>query len=195
MYLHIYDRAFSWIPEGSRVLDLGTGDGTFLERLVREKRVIGEGVEQNPEMVMRCIEKGLTVHQGDVLDGLDQYGDDSFDIALLIGTFQELVYPHRVIREAFRVARRILVAYHNFAYWKIRLRLVVEGRVPVTVSMPDQWYDTPNRNYCSIMDFKNMCFSQGFVEEQCDYFNSSTSMRLWPNLMAEEVLTSLMLRR
>lgn len=191
MYPHIYDTAFDWITEGSRVLDLGTGDGAFLARIVREKNVEGEGVEQDSEMVARCIEQGLVVHQGDVMDGLDQYGDNTFDYALMIGTFQELHRPHHVMKEAFRVARRLIVAYHNFSYWRIRVKLLVGGRVPVTPSMPHRWYESPNMNFCSILDFHNMCDAYDFIEEKNAYFNSSGAKVLFPNFFAEQVLTML----
>lgn len=173
------------------MLDLGTGDGSFLTRIVREKNVEGEGVEQDSEMVARCIEQGLVVHQGDVLDGLDQYDDNTFDYALMIGTFQELHKPHLIMQEAFRVAKRLVIAYNNFAYWRVRGKLMFDGRVPVTRSMPHLWYESPNMNFCSILDFRSMCKDYSFIEEKSAYFNSAGSPVVFPNFFAEEALTML----
>jgi methionine biosynthesis protein MetW len=102
----LYDTVIEWIPEGSKVLDLGTGDGEFLERLIVSRNAKGEGVEINPDLVTKCIERGLVVLQGDILDGLDQYGNGAFDYILLLGTMQELLDPQRVINEAFRVGKK-----------------------------------------------------------------------------------------
>jgi len=93
MHPGIYETVLRWIPEKSRVLDLGAGDGAFLARLVQARQATGEGVEKDPALVARCVERGLVVHQGDIADGLDQYGDRTFDFVLLLGTFQELVLP------------------------------------------------------------------------------------------------------
>ncbi len=188
MFAHVYNTAYDWIPEQSRVLDLGTGDGEFLARLVHEKGLEAEGVEKDAEMVARCIENGVVVHQGDVIDGLDQYEDDSFDFILMIGTFQELSRPHGILQEAFRVGKRIIIGYHNFAYWKIRFKLMFEGRVPMTNSMPYLWYQSPNTMFFSIIDFEVMCENFGYVVERSAYFN--TRGRVWPapNFFGEQVL-------
>ena len=99
MYPGIYETVLSWIPEASRVLDLGSGDGAFLERLVQTRQVTAEGVEKDSALVARCVERGLVVHQGDIADGLDQYGDNTFDFVLLLGTFQELVSPADILQQ------------------------------------------------------------------------------------------------
>lgn len=191
IYPGIYDTALEWIPEKSRVLDLGSGDGAFLERLVKEKHVEGEGVEIESEMVIRCIERGLVVHQGDLLDGLDQYEDKSFDYVLMMGTFQELMKPHLVIQEAFRVGRRVMIAYNNFSYWRIRFQLMFFGRAPVTQAMPHTWYESPNHQFCSIIDFQDMCEAFGFHQAKTAYCHSSGRIHLIPNYRAEQVLTLL----
>ena len=188
MHPLLYDRAIQWIPQKARVLDLGTGTGEFLDRLVREKGVQGEGVEKNAESLAECIDKGLIVHQGDVLDGLDQYEDASFDFALLLGTFQELQNPHLVLQEAFRVARHILVAFHSFSYWEVRWKLLITGRVPMTRSMPHKWYSSPNLNYSSLLDFHAMCEDFHFHEEKYAYFSQRGEVKFQPNFFAEQVL-------
>ena len=105
MHPGIYKTVLEWIPEKSRVLDLGTGDGSFLASLVQTRLVTGEGVEKDSALVARCVERGQTVHQSDIVDGLDQYGDGAFDFVLLLGTFQELISP-AVLRKTGTVFRR-----------------------------------------------------------------------------------------
>jgi methionine biosynthesis protein MetW len=187
----LYDVVLAWVPEGARVLDLGTGDGEFLARLVQARHARGEGVERNPELVTRCIERGLVVHQGDVLDGLDQYGAGAVDCVLLLGTFQELLEPQVVLREAFRVGKCVIVSYSNFAHWRARLHLLCRGRAPVTPALPQPWYGTANRHFFSILDFAELCAAMNLRQTRCAYFNQRGRVRWWPNLRAERALSLL----
>ena len=182
----IYDTVIKWIPQGARVLDLGTGDGAFLQRLVQTRQVTGEGVEQDATLVGRCVERGLVVHQGDIANGLDQYGQHAFDYVLLLGTFQELVAPAEIVREAFRVGRQVIIAYSNFAYLGVRAQILLQGRTPVTRSLPLPWYQTPNLHFLSILDFRDFCRDIGVHEMQSAYFNGRGLVRYLPNLRAEE---------
>jgi methionine biosynthesis protein MetW len=191
MHRGIYESVLDWIPEGARVLDLGTGDGAFLERVVRAKRVMAEGVEINPEMVARCIERGLVAHQGNIAEGLDQYGDQTFDYVLLLGTFQELISPVEIVREAFRVGRRVIIAYSNFAHYRVRLQILFRGRTPLTKSLPQPWYRTTNLHFLSILDFREFCRQMGVAAVRQAYFDSRGEVVVLPNLFAEEVVTLL----
>jgi methionine biosynthesis protein MetW len=191
MHPGIYQSVLDWIPEGARVLDLGTGDGAFLERLVRTKRVLAEGVERNPELVARCIERGLVAHQSNIAEGLDQYGDQTFDYVLLLGTFQELIAPVEIVREAFRVGRHVIIAYSNFAYYRVRLQLLFRGRSPVTQSLPQLWYRTANLHFLSILDFRQLCRQMDLLAIRQACFNSSGEVVVLPNLFAEEAVTLL----
>ncbi len=191
MHSSLYDRVVDWIPSKARVLDLGSGDGTFLDRLVQAKQIRGEGVERNPDLVTRCIERGLVVHQGDLLDGLDQYGTDAFDYLLLLGTLQELIDPQHVLREAFRVGRQVIVSYSNFAHLRARLQLLFTGRAPVTRALPSSWYHTANTHFFSILDFAEFCRSTGFREVRSAYFNHRGPVNWWFNLRAEFALSML----
>ena len=191
MYQTLYNQVLDWIPERSRVLDLGTGDGEFLERLVKSKHIAGEGVEQNPELVTRCIERGLAVHQGDVVDGLDQYGDGAFDYVLLLGTFQELRHSEQLVREAMRVGRRLIVSYSNFAHLRVRCQMMLQGRSPVTKALPSPWYRTPNIHFFSILDFQEFCRAMRIHEVRRAFYNARGSVVWLPNLRAEVALSLL----
>lgn len=188
---HIYQTVLDWIPEKSSVLDLGTGDGAFLERLVQSKQIRGEGVEKDAALVARCVERGLVVHQGDIADGLDQYSSGAFDYVLLLGTFQELMFPLEIIREAFRVGREVIVSYVNFAHLSVRLQISLHGRTPMTPSLPSPWYRTRNLHFLSLLDFQDFCREAGIREVKRACFNASGAVRLFPNLRAEEVVTLL----
>lgn len=185
MYQKLYNQVIDWIPKGSRVLDLGTGDGEFLARLIQARKVIGEGVEKDPELVTRCICRGLVVHQGDILDGLDQYGDSSFDYILLLGTFQELRDLQLVLREVFRVGRQAIISYNNFAHLPVRLQLMFYGRTPMTRSLPSPWYRTPNVHFFSILDFEEFCHRVKIKLVKSAYFNHRGQVRFLCNLRSE----------
>jgi methionine biosynthesis protein MetW len=191
MYQNLYNQVIGWVPEQARVLDLGTGDGEFLERLVKEKRVAGEGVELDPAKVTRCIERGLAVHQGDVMNGLDQYGDGAFDHVLLLGTFQELKPSEQLIKEALRVGRRLIVSYSNFAHLRVRWQMALSGRSPMTKALPSPWYRTPNIHFFSILDFHDFCEAMQVREISSAYFNAHGPVRWLPNLRAEVALSLL----
>jgi methionine biosynthesis protein MetW len=188
MHPGVYNSVLEWMPEGARVLDLGTGDGAFLDRLVRARRIVAEGVEKNPELVARCIQRGLVVHQGNIMEGLDQYGDQTFDFVTLLGTFQELISPTEIVREAFRVGRRVIIAYSNFAHYRVRLQILFRGRTPVTKSLPGIWYRTTNLHFLSILDFHEFCWTMGVAETRHAFFDSHGVVVVLPNLFAEEVV-------
>ena len=191
MHPGIYETVLRWIPEKSRVLDLGTGDGAFLARLVQTRHVTGEGVEKNSALVARCVERGLTVHQSDIADGLDQYGDSSFDFVLLLGTFQELISPAEIIRETFRVGREVIVSYANFAHVRVRAQILFQGRTPVTRSLPAPWYRTHNLHFLSLLDFQEFCRDLGVRETNRACFNARGAVHFLPNFRAEEAVSLL----
>jgi methionine biosynthesis protein MetW len=187
----IYETVAEWIPEKSRVLDLGSGDGAFLERLTKARQVLGEGVEKDPTLVTRCIQRGLVVHQGDIADGLDQHADATFDYVLLLGTFQELIEPAEIVLEAFRVGRQVIVSYSNFAHYRVRLQVLFRGRTPVTPSLPTPWHRTRNLHFLSVADFESFCHESGMTEAQRAFFNRRGPVRLLPNLRAETAVSLL----
>jgi methionine biosynthesis protein MetW len=148
-------------------------------------------VEKNPDLAARCIERGLVVHQSDIAEGLDQYGGQAFDYVLLLGTFQELVSPMEVVREAFRVGRRVIIAYSNFAHYAVRLQILFRGRTPVTRSLPQLWYQTTNLHFLSTLDFREFCRQMGVTPVRQACFGSRGRVGVLPNLFAAEVVTLL----
>jgi methionine biosynthesis protein MetW len=191
MHSGIYETVLDWIPPRSRVLDLGTGDGAFLERLVRTRQVAGEGVEKDAVLVARCVERGLVVHQGNIADGLDQYGDRTFDFVLLLGTFQELVAPAEILREAFRVGNEVIIAFANFAHLRVRLQILFQGRTPVTRSLPQPWHRTRNLHFLSLLDFREFLRDHHVHETSRAFFNARGAVRWLPNLRAEDAVSRL----
>jgi len=191
MHPGIYETVLQWVRPKSRVLDLGAGDGAFLERLVQTRGVSGEGVEQNAALVAGCVQRGLVVHQGNIADGLDQYGDGAFDFVLLLGTFQELISPSEIFREAFRVGRNLIVAYTNFCHIRVRLQVLFSGRTPVTKSLPTPWHETRNLHFLSILDFQDFCRDSHYRELDQVFFNANGAVHFLPNLRAEEAVSLL----
>ena len=177
------------VPPGTRVLDLGCGDGSLLEKLVRQKGVVGRGIEISEEGVRSCIAKGLTVLQGDIDEGLRDYPDATFDYVILNQTLQAEKKPDVVLSEMLRVGRKGIVGFPNFAYWKLRLYLLRRGRMPKTEFLPFEWYDTPNIHFCSISDFTDYCARQGVTIERKVYLSTDHGGRVLkgvrPNLFAE----------
>jgi methionine biosynthesis protein MetW len=142
------------VPVGSRVLDLGCGDGRLLEILRDEHGCRVQGVEVDPQGIIACITRGVPVIHGDLDRGLPEFPDDSFDYAVLSQTLQQVKFPKRVLEEILRLAHRALVVVPNFGYWKGRLQHLLRGRAPVTQSLPYQWYNTPNLHFMSMLDFR-----------------------------------------
>ena len=141
------------IPEGASVLDLGCGRGQLLARLVARKRVRGQGIEVDPEMVFESIERGVDVFMTDLDSGLRGFPGGAFDYVVLEETLQTLRRPVEVLGEMLRVGRVGIVSFPNFGYWRVRAELLVGGRMPKTGALPYEWFDTPNIHLCTLGDF------------------------------------------
>tara|TARA_B110001450_G_scaffold168230_1_gene156823 strand:+ start:131 stop:727 length:597 start_codon:yes stop_codon:yes gene_type:complete len=145
------------IEKNTRVLDVGCGDGTLMESLRNNNKIDIRGIEILKSNVQKCIRKGLTVIEGDAEKDLSQFPDGSFDFVILSQTLQAFLNPEKVISELLRVGKKAIVTIPNFGYWKIRLHLLTKGTMPITRTLPDEWYNTPNIHMCSIKDFFNFC--------------------------------------
>ena len=141
------------ITENTRVLDVGCDDGSLMEFLKKEKNVDIRGIEISKQKVQTCISKGLTVIEGDAEFDLKQFPDKSFDYVVLGQTLQAFINPEIVIKELLRVGRKAIVTIPNFGHWKVRLNLLVQGTMPVTKALPNEWFNTPNIHMCTIKDF------------------------------------------
>ena len=145
------------IEKNTRILDVGCGDGTLMELLKNNKEVDIRGIELSKNKVQKCIGKGLTVIEGDAEKDLGQFPDGSFDFVILSQTLQAFLNPEKVISELLRVGKKAIVTIPNFGYWKVRLHLLTKGTMPITRTLPDEWYNTPNLHMCTIKDFFNFC--------------------------------------
>ena len=141
------------ITENTRVLDVGCDDGSLMEFLLKVKNVDIRGIEISKEKVQTCISKGLTVIEGDAEFDLKQFPDKSFDYVVLGQTLQAFINPEIVIKELLRVGNKAIVTIPNFGHWKVRLNLLFQGTMPVTKTLPNEWYNTPNIHMCTIKDF------------------------------------------
>lgn len=171
------------VPEGSRVLDLGCGNGELLAYLRDAKGCTGYGVEINDDNVLACARRGVNVVQLNLEEGLALFEDESFDVVLQLETLQHLRNTERMLRETARVGRIGIVSFPNFAHWRNRLS-VLRGRMPVTKALPYQWYDTPNIRVGTFADFEVLAERNGLRILDAFGLRDGEPVRRWPNLAA-----------
>lgn len=182
------------IKRGSRVLDLGCGDGELLSYLLHHKGVDGRGMELSQSGVNACVRHGLSVIQGDADNDLRDYPSNAFDYVVLSQTLQATRHPHEVLRNLVRIGRHAIVSIPNFGHWRMRLRLLLEGRMPQTSVLPHHWYDTPNIHLCTLLDFIDLCDTEEIkVERSVTLDEQGHAYRLNPrgriaNLLAAQGL-------
>jgi methionine biosynthesis protein MetW len=178
------------VPPGSRVLDLGCGDGSLLELLRDERGATVRGIELDIGNIASCIERGVPVVQADLDEGLPDYPDGAFDVVVLSQTLQAIRRPLLVVDEMLRIGRRAIVSFPNFGHWRDRSQLALRGRMPVSDALPYQWYDSPNIRFTTIKDFRDLCRRRGIdIEREVPLaFGAGRALlpvRLLPNLRAE----------
>ena len=145
------------LPSNTRVLDVGCGDGSLMRLLYEEKQIMVRGLELNQENVQECIHKGLPVIQGNAETELHQFPDKSFDYVVLSQTLQAFYEPEKVLRNLLRIGKSVVISIPNFGFWKVRIKLLFFGEMPVTKTLPNTWYNTPNLHMCTIKDLFNFC--------------------------------------
>ena len=145
------------IENNTRVLDVGCGDGTLMKYLKDEKNVDTRGLEISKNNVQNCTSKGLSVIEGNAEKDLHQFPNLSFDYIILSQTLQAFYNPEKVIDDLLRVANKAIVTIPNFGHWKVRMHLLLKGTMPITKTLPNEWYNTPNLHMCTIKDFFNFC--------------------------------------
>ena len=185
-----YDLVLEEIPEHSKVLDLGCGDGSLLIMLQEKKKVKGFGVEISEEGVSLCVEKGLYCYQADIDDGLSDYKDGSFDYVILNQTIQNTKRPDYVINEVLRIGKKAIISFPNFAYISTRSYLMFRGTMPVNELLPYEWYESPNIHLLTISDMKKMSGDFSFKILSEKNFSSSLGgksrlVKCFPNLLAQ----------
>jgi methionine biosynthesis protein MetW len=174
-----------WVVPSSSVLDLGCGDGELLSRLIKEKQVRAQGIELCEQAIHQCVAGGLSVFQEDIDTGLSEYADKSFDYVILNQTFQQVKKPDFVLQEALRVGKQTIVGFPNFVHLKARFQIFFKGRVPVTPSLPYEWYETPNFHFLGIADFIEYCRKRAIRVEQAVFIANNRRVHFLPNLLAE----------
>lgn len=188
-----YNHIVPLIENGTKVLDLGCGDGTLLKKLIDEKNVHGKGIEINQENVIEALHKGLSIIQGDIDEGLEDFADNEMDYVILNQTLQSTQNPDFVIKEMLRVGKHAVVSFPNFAYWRIRFYLLFKGKMPKSKMLPFEWYDTPNIHLLTVRDFFDYCekrnikISKSILTRRGKVVNSRLR-RTFADIFAEEVI-------
>jgi len=182
----------NWIAPGSRVLDLGCGDGSLLEFLKINKGVSEIGLEIAEANIAACLTKGVNVIEQDLNKSLRNFKDKSFDTVLLTQTLQAVSYPDVIIDEMLRIGKNCIVTFPNFGNWRSRLYLLSKGRMPVSNFMPYQWYNTPNIHFCTVRDFDVLCKERNIriiTRTVVDHLHQgSWTIKAWPNLLGETAI-------
>jgi len=187
-----HDLLQKWIQAGSRVLDLGCGDGTLLKQLMQSKQIQGYGIENDRELIIAGLDNGINVLEQNLNDGLTDFPDNSFDTVVMTQALQAMSRPDLVLDEMLRVGKECIITFPNFGNWRARLHLAIGGRMPVTKQLDWEWYNTPNIHFCTVNDFEALCLQKGIrvlnrtmVSEQ---FPDNLLKQLLPNLFAQTAI-------
>lgn len=182
----------NWVKEGSRVIDLGCGNGALMRHLQNEKSVTGYGVELDPEMISKCIDNDINVIQFNLDQGLGHFDTNSFDTVILSLTLQAMRRPKDLLMEMMRVGKQGIVTFPNFAHWRNRWQIAVSGKMPESEQLPYNWFDTPNIHLCTIRDFHALCLELGFIIESSVAVRTdgrqTLGLKAFPNLFGEIAL-------
>ncbi|MDP2927707.1 MAG: methionine biosynthesis protein MetW [Candidatus Omnitrophota bacterium] len=173
------------IKAQSTVLDLGCGAGDLLYLLIKEKKARVQGIEIDEQAIYKCVAKGLNVFHGDIDSGLAEFSDKSFDYVVLNQSMQQILHVDKVLVDALRVGKKVIVGFPNFAHYKSRLQMFFQGKAPVTEALPYQWYETPNLHFLSIFDFKKYCRTKKINIQRSVCIGKNHKILFLPNLFAQ----------
>ena len=180
------EHIIEWVPNESRVLDLGCGEGELLEALINAKQVSGVGVDIDIGNLAKALNRGLQVLQQDMELGLDNFSAKSFDAVIVAYSLQVLSQPHELLDRVADIGNEVIVSFPNFGHWRSRLALLLGGKMPKTRSLPYNWYDTPNIHFCTIADFETLCRELKItILEKRTMGPIDLLSSLWPNLFAK----------
>jgi methionine biosynthesis protein MetW len=182
MQRYDFELISSWIPERSRVLDLGCGDGVLLAGLAATRGVRGYGIEIAAENVLASVANGVNVIQSDLQEGMAEFGDNTFDFVILSQTLQAMRNAESVLTEMLRVGREGIVTFPNFGYWRHRLD-ILGGHMPVSRTLPHAWWNTPNIHLCTVKDFEDLCRKVGAEILDERVIHEGRTVRVLPNLL------------
>ncbi len=189
MALELSNIIKGWVPNKSKVIDFGCGEGSLLEELMIEKNVFGYGVEINDIKIQECIAKGVPVIKQDIDKGINEFESANFDLSIMARSIQCLKNPNLALNRMLSLSKRCVVTLPNLGYWKCRLGLL-KGSMPITDNLPKTWYETNNLHLCTIKDFEHLCTDMGFTIEKKRYLDikskESFFAKLFPNLFAAE---------
>ncbi len=180
----------SWIKPGAHILDLGCGKGDLLAWLKEHKNIHGTGIEQDKEKAASCIERGLSVLQGDLKDEVMDYPNEYFDVVILSQTLQQVYQPDKLLKSLARIGKQVIVSFPNFSHLSIRLQLLFKGQAPKSRQLPYSWYDTPNIRIITLEDFRRFSKDVGYkIVKECainthDHDRSGKIVTFFSNLRA-----------
>lgn len=179
----------SWVPENSKVIDFGCGDGSLLKELFENKQVLGYGVEINDLKIEKCIEKGIPVIKLDIDKGLNDFMSSNFDLSIMARSIQCLKNPDLALNRMLELSKRCVVTLPNLGYWRCRINLA-SGKMPITPELPSSWYETENIHLCTIKDFENLCLKENISIKDKVFINRNGNQgglsKINPNLFAVE---------
>lgn len=183
------DRIQAYVAPNSHVLDLACGNGDLLWQLKQTKNISGIGLEYDAQNILACINKGISVIEYDLNNGLTHIADNSYDVVIMTLTLQIMKRPDLVLDEMLRIGKQCIITFPNFAHWKARWHLFFHGRMPVSDLLPYEWYDTPNIHFCTVKDFEALCANRQISILDNDVVNEKGSShiltRRCPNLFGE----------
>ena len=178
-----------WIPNQSKVIDFGCGDGSLLKNLIDQKGVHGYGVEIDHAKIQECVHKGISIIEKDIDEGIEDFKSSNFDVAIMVSSIQCLKEPHIALRKMLNLSKQCIVTLPNLGFWKCRIDLAL-GKMPVTPNLPSSWYETKNLHLCTINDFEKLCEDEGFIINKKIFLNPNRDRSLLasisPNLFASE---------